>query len=148
MRPHTLSLLAATVVLTALASAGVASARTAEAPLADTYYGCSSGYSFQVSSGAARCYKPASERIQALVACTSYTVPGTTMQVGLFPKADHSGSTDYCAGQSALPGVVNNTFAFVRGCAEGWSKRVQPGTDICFKRVPESIIAPTVAVTR
>jgi hypothetical protein len=148
MRLHTLALLAGTIAVASVGSSAAASSLAARSPSAETFYGCSSGYTFEVNSNAARCHKPASERIQPLANCQNYTVPVTGVQVGLFPKADHSGNTDYCAGQSVAVGLATNTLAFVRTCAEGLTKRVQPGTDVCFRRIPESTIAPTVAVTR
>ena len=147
MRLHTLALVAGIAAITTVASAA-ATSLAARAPSAETYYSCSSGYTFEVNSNAARCHKPASERIQQLVTCQSYTVPGTAIRVGLFPKPDHSGNNDYCAGQSGVAGLATNTFAFVRTCADGWTRRSQSGTDVCFRRVPESTMAPTVAVTR
>ena len=140
MRTLLVAAFAGVIALTATATAGVGLARSATA---SKYYKCGSGYTFQTSGEAVRCYKPGREQTTELNPCGSMNVAGLNVPVPLYAKADHSGNTDYCAGQAGLPGVATNTVAVVRTCPVGYAKRVQSGRDICFKNIPADIIPPT-----
>lgn len=98
---------------------------TAEALAGEKYFGCPTGYTFQTSGSAARCY---------LAGSTSTA----DIQCGLnFKTIDQfNGGKDGC--QSKLNVVSNYT------CPNGFSPKVQPGPDVCTKAATPSIIAPAV----
>lgn len=140
MRTLLVAAFAGAIALTATATASVGLARSATA---SKYFKCGSGYTFQSSGEAVRCYKPAREQHAELMPCGSMNVAGINVPVPLYAKADHSGNTDYCAGQAGLPGVATNTVAVVRTCPAGYAKRTQSGKDVCFKTIPAEVIPPT-----
>ena len=140
MRTVLVAAFAGAIALAATTTASVGLARSATA---SKYYKCGSGYTFQSSGEAARCYKPGREELRELLPCGSMNVAGINVPVPLYPKADHSGNTDYCAGQAGLPGVATNTVAVVRSCPTGYVKRTQSGRDVCYRNIPAEVIPPT-----
>lgn len=148
MRSLTLAVVlgSAALALTAAASARVL---PAAGLLGETYYVCGSGFAYQQASatsgaGGVRCHKEGATHSADLVACANVTLPGVNLQAGVFPKTDYAGSTDHCAGTNPLTGAVS----IERACPSGYSKRVQPGVDLCYKRDPDVNVAPSVAVSR
>jgi len=105
---------------------GPARPATAEALAGEKYFGCPTGYTFQTSGSAARCYLagPASS---ADIMCGL----GNVKAIDQF-----NGGKDGC--QSKLNVVSNYT------CPNGFSPKVQPGPDVCTKAATPSIIAPAV----
>lgn len=99
----------------------------AESEVAEKYFGCPTGYSFQVSGSNARCYL-AGTRQTANIVCGI----GWVYAVDQF-----SGYRDACQY------TVTNALANYN-CPSGYSANVRPGPDICVKSNPPSIVAPTV----
>lgn len=109
----------------------VAAARPAE-PAAEKYFGCPTGYSFQVSGSHARCYLAGTE-----------TTANIVCPVGWVKVLDQfANNRDGCQ-TIGLPGAKTNTVGNYT-CPSGYSPKAQPGPDVCAKETPASIIAPTV----
>lgn len=99
----------------------------------NTYYACTSGYSLQVKSGAARCYKAASFRNTPIGVCASKLQRTVRDQ---FPdKADACVSA---AGAISVPMICDPRHKTVR----------RTGEDICQVSTPADIRAPSVTVRR
>ena len=124
-----------------LVALGGALATTASAA---RYYSCPSGYSFQTSSNAARCYKPATTQTASLLACPNVQTPAGS--VGLFEAIDRlSTGRDQCAAQNPIAGAISVD----RKCPAGYTYRiVRPGRDRCEKRVTADVRSPSIAVER
>ena len=119
--------LATAVVAGALVVLGAARPVTADADMAQKYFGCPTGYTFQTSGNNARCYYAgvsATDKIQCGIA---------------YVKAidQFNGGKDGC--QNKASNVVGNYT-----CPDGFSPKVQPGPDVCLKPATPSILAPSV----
>lgn len=114
---------------------------------ADTYFACSSGYTFQSKNNAARCYKPATYKITRLKPCPSVYIPVVNKKIGHFYKKDYQGKKDMCVGTFKV-GPVTNTNALETACPSGYSKQIRSGRDRCRKPMPAKKIPPTKAVNR
>ncbi len=105
---------------------GPARPATAEALAGEKYFGCPTGYTFQTSGSAARCYLAGSTS-SADIMCA----------FGTFKTIDQfNGGKDGCQSKTNI--VSNYT------CPNGFSPKVQPGPDMCTKAATPSIIAPAV----
>ncbi|MCC6773285.1 MAG: hypothetical protein IT360_19020 [Gemmatimonadaceae bacterium] len=101
---------------------------TAVANTAEKYFGCPTGYSFQVSGSSARCY----------VAGTASTA-NIFCGVGYVKAIDQfNGGRDAC--QHQMTNAVGNYT-----CPSGYSSTARPGPDVCTKPATPSILAPAVA---
>lgn len=114
---------------------------------ADTYFSCTSGYTFQVKNGAARCYKPSGYVYKPLNRCGSVFIPGINKRIGHFYKRNHQGNKDMCVGQFKI-GPVTNVNAVEIACPSGYSKQITSGKDKCRKFVSAKTVPPTRAVNR
>jgi len=116
----------------AVAVGGLAAApgARAEADVAETYYGCPAGFSFQSKNGsAARCYKAG-----ATQTASTLCPPGTTK------SKDVINNTDQCVGPAGVATVTT-------GCTPPYTKKIQSGWDVCQKVDPPQIQAPSVQVS-
>lgn len=114
---------------------------------ADTYFACSSGYTFQYKNNAARCYKPANYMFTSLQACPKRYIPVINKKIGTFYKKNHQGNKDMCVGQFKV-GPVTNSTALNTTCRSGYSKQITSGKDRCRKPQPAKKIPPTKQVNR
>lgn len=102
----------------------------AEMSAAQKYFGCPTGYSFQVSGSNARCY-------------LAGTVSTANIQCGFnFVYAIDQFNDDRDGCQNRQSNLVSNYT-----CPTGYSPNVRPGPDNCTKTTPPSIIAPTIEKT-
>ena len=98
-----------------------------EKSAAQKYFGCPTGYSFQVSGSNARCY-------------LAGTVSTANIQCGFnFVYAIDQFNDDRDGCQNRQSNLVSNYT-----CPTGYSPNVRPGPDNCTKTNPPSIIAPTI----
>lgn len=114
----------------------LAAARPSEPPTpsAEKYFGCPTGYSFQVSGSAARCYLAGSQATANIVC-----------PVGWVKTLDQfANNRDGCQSTAGPPGAKVNTVGNYT-CPTGFSSQPAPGPDVCVKQNPASIVAPTVA---
>jgi hypothetical protein len=107
--------------------AGAARSSPVDAEAAQKYFGCATGYTFQVSGSNARCYLAGTEQ-------TANIICGFNM---VYAVDQFNGNRDGC--QNKLTNIVGNYT-----CPTGYSSNARPGPDICVKSNPPSIIAPTV----
>lgn len=107
--------------------AGAAPSSLVDAGAAQKYFGCPTGYTFQVSGSNARCYL-AGTQVTANIIC------GFNM---VYAIDQFSGNRDGC--QNRMTNMVANYT-----CPTGYSSDARPGPDICVKSNPASIIAPMV----
>jgi hypothetical protein len=115
-----------TVVVLGLLSPPVV--RVADADLAEQYFKCSSGYSFQVSGQNVRCYKAG-----AIVTIMPSCPPGTALVQNV------AGYLDMCRA------AAGTNYNYV--CPPLYPGETRSGQDMCVKKDPPSILAPTVSVT-
>ena len=114
-------------LVTAAARPAAAVANTAAVNTAEKYFGCPTGYSFQVSGSGARCY-------------LAGTVSTATIGCGFgYVKAIDQFNGGRGACQHQLTNVVGNYT-----CPSGYSAKVQAGPDVCTKQGTPSILAPAV----
>ena len=143
MRRPLLATLAPFLALAALVAANPTHASGAAGRSFATYYGCPSGYEFQVQGSAARCYRAASVVTTALNPCANVTIPVVNKSVGTFAQTDYGqGVKDMCVGE----GVAGAT-ALDRTCPIGYTEREVAGNDRCERTVPADIKAPSVPVS-
>lgn len=127
------SLLIATASAAALLLLSAARHPAMEAPAAQKYFGCPTGYTFQVSGSNARCYL-AGTTVTADIVCP----------LGYVKTQDQfANNRDGCQSTAGLPGAKVNTVANYT-CPSGYDAKPQAGPDVCVKQNPPSIIAPTV----
>lgn len=94
---------------------------------AEKYFGCPTGYSFQVSGSNARCY-----------------LAGTTTTADIFCGVGYVKTIDqFSGGRDGCQNKVNNLVGNYT-CPSGYSSHVQAGPDYCKRTTNPSIIAPTV----
>lgn len=105
---------------------------------AERYFTCPAGYTFRTASDAAHCKRPGRYELKPLLPCKN------EMGIGLFPRTDHVGNKDMCAGTNPITGEI----AVERGCQLGFSKRIVNGRDQCRKWHAGDIVAPSVQVNR
>jgi hypothetical protein len=103
----------------------------------ETYFGCETGYAFEVNNQAARCRRAASVLAVAPVECPA------TGATALSERVDYNGRNDACVGASA-----GTTVTVERSCPTDYTRRVLAGPDRCERAAPESIKAPNVPVLR
>ena len=115
--------------------------------VAGTYYKCKSGFQFQTTSDAARCYKPARNTYKAPNACGNVTVPGANVSVGHFLQRDYQGNADKCVGTFKV-GPMKNTNVLALACPNGYRLEVRDGADRCKKRIGAKVEAASVKVSR
>ncbi len=94
----------------------------------DDFWGCNSGYSFEVRGSAARCFKPARTQTSAVESC----LPGQTY------RQDFQGASDMC-----VTGVGVGSASFPPACKAGTRLETRRGTDQCVKKIPAAVQAPT-----
>ena len=105
--------------------------------IAETYFACEGGFTFEVSGTAARCRRPASVLAVPLVDCPPAS------GAALVERVDHSGAKDMCVSTTGTTAV-----ALERNCPAEYTKRVVTGSDRCERPTPEAIRAPSVPVVR
>lgn len=99
----------------------------ARAAMAERYFGCLNGYTFQTSGNNARCY-------YAGVTATANIQCG----IGYVKVIDQfNGGRDGC--QNKMNNIVGNYT-----CPQGFASKVQAGPDVCTKAATPSIMAPSV----
>lgn len=101
--------------------------RVADADMAQQYFKCQSGHSFQVSGQNVRCYKAGATQT-IMPSCP----PGTALVQNV------AGNTDMCRTAAG----TNSNYA----CPPFYPAEVRSGQDMCVKKDPPSILAPTVSV--
>jgi hypothetical protein len=106
---------------------GAARPSASESGVAEKYFGCPSGYTFQVSGSNARCYLAGTQQTANIVCGTGYVVA----------QDQFSGYRDGC--QAKWNNVLSNYT-----CPSGYSANVRPGPDTCVKSNPPSIVAPAI----
>mgnify|MGYP000382924218 CR=1 FL=1 len=131
------------LALTALVLVGSYSSSSSAA----TYYSCDSGYEFQVSNGAARCFRAESFLSKSPDACGNATIPLVNQSVGHFYRKNYQGNRDKCVGTFKV-GPVTNTNVLDLSCTPGYSLKVSSGKDRCERRIPPKAVAPTRSVNR
>ncbi len=119
--------LVSAVAVGALLVLGAVRPGTVQADVAEKYFGCPSGYSFQTSGNNARCYL-AGTASTANIQCG----PGFVKTIDQF-----NGGKDGC--QNQLNNMVGNY-----SCPSGYSPKVQAGPDVCSKAGSPSIMAPNI----
>lgn len=107
--------------------AGAARSSPVDAEAAQKYFGCPTGYTFQVSGSNARCYL-AGTQVTANIIC------GFNM---VYAIDQFSNNRDGC--QNKVSNILGNYT-----CPTGYSANARPGPDNCVKSNPASIIAPMV----
>jgi hypothetical protein len=125
--PFARSASAAVAFVGTLLLLGAARPSPVDAEAAQKYFGCPTGYTFQVSGSNARCYLAGTQS-------TANIICGIGM---VYAVDQFSGYRDAC--QNKLSSIVGNYT-----CPSGYSSNARPGPDICVKSNPPSIIAPTV----
>ena len=113
--------------------------RTAVMPrgVANTFFGCESGFAFETSGEAARCRRSASVEVAPMIDCPQ------SSGVLLTERVDVVGAKDMCGNTSAGADV-----SVERTCPPSYTKRVLPGRDRCELPTPEMIRAPSIPVAR
>lgn len=100
---------------------------------AETYYTCRSGFDFQTSGDAARCYQAGRVETGAVRPC----LPGQRFQI------DYNRNRDMC-----YTGIGTAALSAPPGCPNGWRLTVRNGADRCERRLNPQVEAPTRAVNR
>jgi hypothetical protein len=119
--------LTAVATLATVAALSAARPTVGEADVAEKYFGCQAGYTFQRSGSSARCYL-AGPTQTADILCG----------IGYVKTIDQfNGGKDGC--QQKLANTVGNYT-----CPSGFTPKVQAGPDHCAKAGTESIMAPAV----
>ena len=119
-------------IILVLAVSGLAFLATPEAS-AETYYTCRSGFEFQTSGNAARCYQAGRLETGAVRRC----LPGQNYQ------RDYNGNRDMC-----VTGFGTAAVTAPPGCPNGWQLAPRNGQDRCERRLNAQVEAPTRAVNR
>lgn len=121
------TVLSTAAVGAALVAAATARPATAEADVAEKYFGCPTGYTFQTSGNNARCHVAGAQQTADIMCGFGYV------------KAldQFNGGKDACQHQKS--NIVGNYT-----CPAGFSPKVQPGPDQCIKAATSSVMAPTV----
>jgi len=117
--------------------AGSMDPKSAGALRTSTFFGCETGFAFEVSGESARCRRAASVIVAPLSECPQ--VGG----VALAERIDLVGTKDMCASTAAGTDV-----SVERNCPPNYTKRVLTGLDRCEMPAPEMIRAPSVPVAR
>lgn len=121
------TVVAAVLFLGALALLGRAPFLDIQVLAAEKYFGCPTGYTFQTSGSAARCYLAGTTSNQDIVC-----------GLGQVKALDQfNGGRDAC--QNKATNIVGNYT-----CPSGFSPKVQAGPDVCTKTTSPSIIAPAI----
>src|SRR5687767_11678724 len=136
MRRPLLATLPPAFALAALVAANPTHASGAAGRAFAPYYGCPSGYDFQVQGTAARCYRESRVETVALLPCPNVTVPVVNTTVGLFARVYFSRTKDTGAAQG-----VAGVSAQDRGCPPGYTEREVAGGDRCEKTLPADVKA-------
>lgn len=102
-----------------------------------TFFGCETGFTFEVSGESARCRRAASVVVAPLAECPQ------AGGVALAERIDLVGTKDMCA--STTPGT---DVSVERNCPPNYTKRVLSGLDRCEMPAPEMIRAPSIPVAR
>lgn len=106
---------------------GAARPSAFESEVAEKYFGCPTGYTFQASGSNARCYLAGTQQSANIICGINY----------VYALDQFSGYRDACQGK------VGNVLANYT-CPSGYSPNVRPGPDNCIKSNPPSIVAPAV----
>jgi hypothetical protein len=108
---------------------------------AETYWGCYSGYQFEVDDGAARCYKAGTTEFGSPLGCPRIDTPYGPFGSSL--RQDANGVNDVCA--TVVAGI---TFTAEVICGPGWTMDRRSGADRCKKGQPSDSRQPSKTVSR
>jgi hypothetical protein len=117
----------AAVFVVPLLLLGAARPSAVESEVAEKYFGCPTGYTFQASGSNARCY-----------------LAGTTQTANIVCGFGYVYAVDqFSNNRDGFQHSVTNALANYN-CPSGYSSTARPGPDICVKSNPPSILAPAV----